>query len=64
MLLTSSGLCSAQLHEHCLVGVFDGHGGDGTARYAREHLLSVLQESTGFQSYLRYTHPASASTLA
>lgn len=39
------------LVDHILVGVFDGHGGSGAAKYASKHLASVLEQTDEWRRY-------------
>ena len=44
-------ICEFICPEHSLVAVFDGHGGLGAAKYAKENFLSVLINSEEWNSY-------------
>jgi serine/threonine protein phosphatase PrpC len=44
-------ICEPICPGHSLVAVFDGHGGSGAAKYAKEHLPSVLINSEEWNTY-------------
>ena len=41
-------LSNPDMREQAFVGVFDGHGGKEAAKYARDHLWSVIQDQSKF----------------
>ena len=36
---------------HTLFAIFDGHGGAGAAKFAEEHLVRLLEESSEWKAY-------------
>ena len=44
-------LSNPEMREQAFVGVFDGHGGKEAAKYAREHLWSVIQDQVKFLTH-------------
>jgi serine/threonine protein phosphatase PrpC len=46
-------ICKIICSGHSLVAVFDGHGGSGAAKYAKENFLQVLIKSEEWNAYLK-----------
>ena len=43
--------------DHSLFAVFDGHGGDASAKFAKEHFVDVLSQSAEWLTYLATQSP-------
>jgi serine/threonine protein phosphatase PrpC len=43
--------------DHTLFAVFDGHGGDASAKFAKEHFVDVLSQSAEWLTYLATRSP-------
>ena len=43
--------------DHSLFAVFDGHGGDASAKFAKEHFVDVLSQSAEWLTYLATRSP-------
>ena len=51
------------LKDHIVVGVMDGHGGDGAANYIKKHFVKVLENSKEWHQYVNHDPDKSPHNL-